>query len=537
MFGGMMDPEMMRLAQEQISRMRPEDLQKMQQQMMSNPDLLRMASEGMKNIRPEDLRMAAEQMKNIPPEQIADMSSRMANATPEEIASMRAQTEAQRSYAYQGALNLKTQGNQLHGIGKYSEAAEKYLRAKDNLLGMVTPDAKSLQLTCSLNLMSCYLKTKQYEDVITEGTEVLKGHLQNVKAFYRRGQAYKELKKFKLAVSDLEKASELSPEDETIAETLRQAREELEQDGDEEELVTDGPIIEEITDEEAERFSSRTGVNALDSSNGSVVTDNGDKSSTSDARSASQNGNSMGEGLSALTQNPEMIRGMHTMMSTMNPEHLAAMTGGGMTPDMAKLAADMVKNMSPEDLEKMVGMASQFQPAGGAFPSVQPSSAGPPRRSNSEIPISNGSIPRATLETASNNPNLSQRVVNSGEAMPSMADFSPEMQEQVRQQMKDPAMKQMMASMMKSMTPEAMASMSEQLGMKLSPEEAAKAQAAMANLSPDDLDRIMKWADRAQRVAQQAMQAKNWLLGRPGLILALVMLILAVILHRLGYIG
>lgn len=47
-----------------------------------------------------------------------------------------------------------------------------FLQAKTNLSGMVTPEAKSLQLTCSLNLMSCYLKTQQYQDAITEGTEV-----------------------------------------------------------------------------------------------------------------------------------------------------------------------------------------------------------------------------------------------------------------------------------------------------------------------------------------------------------------------------
>jgi hypothetical protein len=130
-------------------------------------------------------------------------------------------------------------------------------------------------------------------------------------------------------------------------------------------------------------------------------------------------------------------------MSSMNPEHIAAMTGGGMTPDMAKLARDMVKNMSPEDLERMMGMASQFQGARGGLPQAPPPSSGPATRTNSEPARANGSVASSPLETVQSTPNRSQRVQsNSGAGMPSMADFSPDMQEQVRKQMQDPGMKQ-----------------------------------------------------------------------------------------------
>lgn len=117
------------------------------------------------------------------------MTEKVANAKPGEFAAMKAQADAQMSYAISGAKMLKQQGNELHSRGQYADAAAKYKLAKDNMKNVPSAAGQTLQLQCALNLMSCY----------------------------------KELGNQEAAVADLSKAHEISPDDETIAEVLRDA--------------------------------------------------------------------------------------------------------------------------------------------------------------------------------------------------------------------------------------------------------------------------------------------------------------------------
>lgn len=595
MFNGMMDPDLFRIAQEQISKMSPAELAKIQQQMMSNPDLMKMASESMKNMRPEDLRHAAEQLKHTRPEEMAEIGEKMANASPEEIAAIRARAEAQMSYELNAAEMLKKQGNELHMQGRFNEALQKYSLAKQNVKGVPSTKGRTLSLACSLNLMSCYLKTRQYDECIKEGSEVLVSDATNVKALYRRGQAYKEIGQLEAAVQDLSKATEVSPDDETIAEVLRDAKERLATEGSHK---TPGRLdIEEITEEEEEEEELEevvsSGVRERSSAQSSVKQPQ-ESSSFSENKRRTNGGDSSTQQLDSLSDDPDALRTFQNFVSSADPATLAAMSGeraGDVPPDMFKAASSMISKMSPDDLQNMLKMASSFQgenplrnPSGNGFgpgavpPNVTPDmlktatdmmSKMPPEEMQKMFEMAssmkgNNPFPEATATANNSRSNTdansiasdswkdstSSRSYDIGETssstvLPNSMSSSPpnfpastaDLQEQMRNQMKDPAMRQMFTSMMKSMSPETMANMSEQFGMKLSREDAEKAQQAMSSLSPEDLDKMMKWVDRIQTGVSTAKKAKNWLLGKPGMILAILMLVIAVILHRFGYIG
>ncbi|KAI5013496.1 hypothetical protein ZWY2020_034608 [Hordeum vulgare] len=558
----MMDPEMMRLAQEQMRRMSSDDLARMQQQLMSNPDLIKLASESMKNMRTEDFKRAAEQLNQTRPEEMLDMTEKIANAKPEEFAAMKAQADAQISYALSGAKMLKQQGNELHSRGNYSGAAAKYKLAKENMKSLPSAAGRMLQLQCTLNLMSCYLKSGMFEDCVNEGSEVLTYDSSNVKAYYRRGQAYKELGNLQAAVADLSKAHEISPEDETIAEVLRDTDEKLATEGGEANQPK-GVVIEEIVEQDSsellrtQRSSTQYAVSQpLEGAGDSRQSDSSESLMNDPATVRSfQNyvSNSDADGLSKLGiqgMPPKLVKTASEIIGTMKPEELqkmfqaASLTGTNpvapnlgpnmpeMSPDMVSMASEMIGKMSPAELQNMMDFASKMGGPGSA--SLRPGSN---IRPSSRAETSSNNFQPSSSQTVAENPD---EIVNN-QSMDHSSSSSPvstaDMQETMRNYMKDPAMRQMFASMVKNMSPDVMANMGEQFGMKLSKEDAAKAQQAMSSLSPEDLDRMMKWMDKAQQGVEVAKKTKNWLLGRKGLILAIVMLILAFILQRLGFIG
>ncbi|KAF7120270.1 hypothetical protein RHSIM_Rhsim13G0198700 [Rhododendron simsii] len=515
-------------------------------------------------------------------------------------------------------------GNELHSQGRYKEAVQKYLLAKKNLKSIPSSKGRVLLLACSLNMMSCYLKTRQYDECIKEGTEVLAADAENVKALYRRGQAYKELGQLEDAVSNLSKAHEVSPEDETIVDVLRDAKERLVREGGG--STSRRLVVEEITEEE-ETVSSEI----YDGSTAKYSVSPPQETSGSSKSQAGINieaPSTNAECVQALKDDPEAIsmtkirasvlqiydlqcelyaqkhtdrfaidwgfhRSFQNFMYQTDPETLASMSGGnaeGISPDMIKTASNMISRMSPQELQKMLQMASSFQGENNPFvkgvssdnsfrPGPVPTDLTPDMMKMasdmmSKMPaeelqkmfeMTSSLKGKDSVSTASalksngfrsdagskqSRESFSVRGDHTGESsssngfsnsrsfpQSSFPNSTADLQQQMQNQMNDPAMRQMFTSMIKNMSPDMMANMGEQFGLKLSREDAEKAQQAMSSLSPDTLDKMMKWADRIQRGVEVARKTKNWLLGKPGMIMAIFMLILAFILHRLGYIG
>ncbi|KAI7732397.1 hypothetical protein M8C21_025795 [Ambrosia artemisiifolia] len=525
--------------------------------MMSNPDLVRMATDSMKHMKPEDLKYAAEQLKSTRPDEMAQIGEKMANATPEELAAMRSRVDAQISYELNAAQMLKKQGNEFHSQGRYKDALEKYMRAKNNLKGVPAAKGGTLLLACSLNLMSCYLKTGQYDECINEGTEVLASDARNVKALYRRGQAYKNLGQLQKAVSDLSKALELSPHDETIADVLRDTRDKLTEQGDED--APGGIRIEEIIDEVPTPLPEK------------------DQASSSKSSEQKEDSNQVRSTAGFPNNDKESIRSFQNFLSQTDPETMASLGGGkfeNLSPDMVKTASNMISKMPPEEFQKMLEMATSLQGGNGnpllnrnnnesGMPNLSPEmiksatemmSKMPPEEMQKMFEMASSLNGGSQSNRNNSNNNLEGQESHrssrdsgiGGDSGPSRGFLNstsapqpnfPSSSADIRNQLKNPAMREMMSSMMKNMSPDMMANMSEQFGVKLSREDAERAQQAMSSLSPENLDRLMKWADRIQRVGENAVKTKNWLLGRQGLVLAICMLVFAMFLHWLGYIG
>ena len=294
-------------------------------------------AEQLKNMTADDIKRASEEMSKMSPDQFKNQMNTAMN-----------QQKAQQDYAMSGSEQLKKDGNKLVGEGKYNDAIEKYMRVKNNLQDNASPAARSLRVSCMLNMSLCFNKTNRHNSAISECTEVLKMDGKSLKAYYRRGQAHAAKQDFAAAVADLRRAVKLAPGDETVEAELTKAVSDLKANGGE-----DDGVVPEF--------------------------ENGGASNASAGAAAGPMGMSpdlMSKAQEAM-KDPDFMANASEMMENMSEEQLEAMSAmapGGMPkvdPKMAKQAAQMMKNMKPEAMEGMMKMAQEMKDAG-----MDPASAG-----------------------------------------------------------------------------------------------------------------------------------------------------------------
>ncbi|PSS09626.1 Peptidyl-prolyl cis-trans isomerase [Actinidia chinensis var. chinensis] len=122
----------------------------------------------------------------------------------------------------EAAGKKKEEGNALYKAGKYAKAskryekAAKYIEYDSSFSEEEKKQAKALKLSCNLNDAACKLKLKEYKQAEKLCTKVLELESKNVKALYRRAQAYINMGDLDLAEFDIKKALEIDPDNRDV---------------------------------------------------------------------------------------------------------------------------------------------------------------------------------------------------------------------------------------------------------------------------------------------------------------------------------
>ncbi|PIN09856.1 FKBP-type peptidyl-prolyl cis-trans isomerase [Handroanthus impetiginosus] len=122
----------------------------------------------------------------------------------------------------EAAGKKKEEGNALFKAGKYVRAskryekAAKYIEYDTSFSEEEKKQSKALKVTCNLNNAACKLKLKDYKQAEKLCTKVLELESTNVKALYRRAQAYMNMADLDLAEFDIKKALEIDPDNRDV---------------------------------------------------------------------------------------------------------------------------------------------------------------------------------------------------------------------------------------------------------------------------------------------------------------------------------
>lgn len=122
----------------------------------------------------------------------------------------------------EAAGKKKEEGNVLFKAGKYVRASKRYEKAvsfieyESSFSDDEKQQAKLLKVTSNLNNAACKLKLKEYKEAAKLCSKVLEIDSKNVKALYRRAQAYIQLVDLDLAELDIKKALEIDPDNRDV---------------------------------------------------------------------------------------------------------------------------------------------------------------------------------------------------------------------------------------------------------------------------------------------------------------------------------
>ncbi|XP_044503341.1 peptidyl-prolyl cis-trans isomerase FKBP62-like isoform X2 [Mangifera indica] len=133
----------------------------------------------------------------------------------------------------EAAGKKKEEGNTLFKAGKHVRASKRYEKAvkyieyDSSFSEEEKKQSKALKVACNLNDAACKLKLKEYNQAEKLCTKVLDLESRNVKALYRRAQAYIHLSDLDLAEFDIKKALEIDPDNRDVKMEYRTLKEKM----------------------------------------------------------------------------------------------------------------------------------------------------------------------------------------------------------------------------------------------------------------------------------------------------------------------
>ncbi|XP_046845465.1 peptidyl-prolyl cis-trans isomerase FKBP62-like isoform X2 [Xenia sp. Carnegie-2017] len=137
------------------------------------------------------------------------------------------------------ALRHKEMGKTFYHMGKWLLAARHYSKATKSLIFAQQHHTETnndefctLKLQCYLNLAACQLKLQRYTHVLENSTKALSIDKCNVKALFRRAQAYMAQKDFVEASHDIKKAQMIAPRNSEIIQLQKKLKQKIKEHED-----------------------------------------------------------------------------------------------------------------------------------------------------------------------------------------------------------------------------------------------------------------------------------------------------------------